>query len=268
MAQVARISGPLLAANLKRTQSNLAFETDLLYLDVTNSRIGIETNVPGYTLDVNGDAQIGNIEIDTNTITTTNTNGNLILNANGTGIISVSSKVVEDVATPVAGTDAANKAYVDAQISGAGGGTLTLGTPTDGSLTTCSAYLGWTSSTLVVDAIDDLNEVVENIRNNTFVKEVDFTADQTVGGAGLVVTLTITATGNANRYTIDWGDGNTTTGTTDSTPTHTYSSNVGSPFDVEVLVFANYVIENCSRVDIGYTLKWFVKLKCGINTLY
>ena len=33
MAQVARISGPLLAANLVRTQANLAFETDLLDLD-------------------------------------------------------------------------------------------------------------------------------------------------------------------------------------------------------------------------------------------
>lgn len=254
---IGRVSGPMLQANLVRQGTDVAFETDLLYLDVTNSRIGIETNVPGYTLDVNGDAQIGNIEIDTNTITTTNTNGNLILNANGTGIISVSSKVVEDVATPVAGTDAANKAYVDAQISGAGGGTLTLGTPTDGSLTTCSAYLGWTSSTLVVDAIDDLNEVVENIRNNTFVKEVDFTADQTVGGAGLVVTLTITATGNANRYTIDWGDGNTTTGTTDSTPTHTYSSNVGSPFDVEVTAYNNSGCgtgSTASKVRAGYII--------------
>ena len=39
MAQVARISGPLLAANLKRTQSNLAFETDLLYIGALNGRV-------------------------------------------------------------------------------------------------------------------------------------------------------------------------------------------------------------------------------------
>ena len=55
--------------------------------------------------------------------------------------------------------------------------TTTLATPTDGSLTTDGAYVYWTTSTKVTDAIDDLNEVTENIRNNTFVKSVDFTAN-------------------------------------------------------------------------------------------
>jgi len=41
---IGRISGPLLKSNLLREGVNLAFETDLLYLDVNNSRIGI--NVP------------------------------------------------------------------------------------------------------------------------------------------------------------------------------------------------------------------------------
>ena len=50
-----------------------------------------------------------------------------------------------------------------------------------------------------------MNEGLENVRNNTFVKSVDFTADNTVGGAGLVVTLTITTVGNTNRYDIPWG---------------------------------------------------------------
>jgi hypothetical protein len=58
-----------------------------------------------------------------------------------------------------------------------------------------------------------------------------------VGGAGLVVTLTITAVGNADRYDITWGDGTTTIGTTDTTPSHTYSTNVGSPFDVTVRAY-------------------------------
>ena len=72
------------------------------------------------------------------------------------------------------------------------------------------------------EAIDDLNEVIENKRNDTFVRTVDFTADQTVGGAGLTTTLTIVTEGNANRYTIDWGDGDVTTATPDSTSiTHT-----------------------------------------------
>ncbi len=38
---VGRISGPLLKANLERNGIDLAVETDLLYIDATNNRIGI-----------------------------------------------------------------------------------------------------------------------------------------------------------------------------------------------------------------------------------
>ena len=78
---------------------------------------------------------------------------------------------------------------------------------------------------------------MENERNNTFVKSVDFTTDKSSGGNPLTATLTITAVGNADRYTIDWGDGNITTATSDSTPTHTYSNNAQSPYDVTVTAF-------------------------------
>lgn len=84
---VGRISGPLLKSNLLRQGVDLAFETDLLYLDVNNSRVGIKTASPVAELDINGSARIqtldildttlpiGNITIDgaTNTISTTET---------------------------------------------------------------------------------------------------------------------------------------------------------------------------------------------------
>jgi hypothetical protein len=54
---VGRISGPLLSKNLLRDGVDLAFETDLLYLDVTNGRIGIKKATPDYELDVNGTAR-------------------------------------------------------------------------------------------------------------------------------------------------------------------------------------------------------------------
>ena len=86
-----RISGPLLARNLFRDDVPLAFynanssEDPVLYLDVTNTRVGIRKNAPGYPLDVkgtiNGDVlrivetdpgtgrgTIGRIFISTNTI--------------------------------------------------------------------------------------------------------------------------------------------------------------------------------------------------------
>ena len=51
---VGRITGPLLASNLRRDGVDIAVETDLLYLDVRNGRIGIKNSEPQYELDVNG----------------------------------------------------------------------------------------------------------------------------------------------------------------------------------------------------------------------
>ena len=50
----------MLESNLTRV-SDLAFQTDLLYLDVDNSRVGIRTAAPGnFALDVNGTARFQN----------------------------------------------------------------------------------------------------------------------------------------------------------------------------------------------------------------
>lgn len=76
---IGRISGPLLKANLIRDGVDLAFETDLLYLDVNNSRIGVRSASPQYTLDVQGTTRstnlivsdqlnIGNFTVSNNTI--------------------------------------------------------------------------------------------------------------------------------------------------------------------------------------------------------
>lgn len=62
---IGRISGPLLKANLNREGIDLAFETDLLYLDVNNSRIGVKTASPQYDLDVNGTTRTTNLIVDT-----------------------------------------------------------------------------------------------------------------------------------------------------------------------------------------------------------
>jgi len=78
---VGRISGPLLKDNLERNGINLAFETDLLYLDVNNQKIGVNNNNPQFELDVNGtvksfhsqisdSANIATIEIKENSIST------------------------------------------------------------------------------------------------------------------------------------------------------------------------------------------------------
>ena len=51
---IGRISGSVLKSNLTRNGTDLAFETNLLYLDVTNSYVGIGTSSPTTELDVSG----------------------------------------------------------------------------------------------------------------------------------------------------------------------------------------------------------------------
>ena len=83
VTNVGRISGPLLKENLTRT-SDLAFETDLLFIGHTNGRIGVKNSAPTRDFQVTGNARyagdliatnsasIGNIDIDgpTNTFST------------------------------------------------------------------------------------------------------------------------------------------------------------------------------------------------------
>ena len=61
---IGRISGPLLKENLVRNGINIAFETDLLYLDVVNQRIGIKTVAPTHELQINGTTKTTNLIVD------------------------------------------------------------------------------------------------------------------------------------------------------------------------------------------------------------
>jgi len=122
--------------------------------------------------------------------------------------------------------DTANAAFLAANNISVVGNTINLGTPTDGSLTNVGAYSGWTTTTKVTDAIDDLNEMLDNVRSNTFVKSVSFTASPLGAGSGSVVTLTVApVTSNGTlRYDVDWGDGGAnTTACTTTTIAHTYT---------------------------------------------
>ena len=82
---IGRISGPLLKANLVREGVNLAFETDLLYLDVNSSRIGVKTSSPQYDLDISGTTRTTNLIVDTQaTIAEFTLSGNTIASSNNT----------------------------------------------------------------------------------------------------------------------------------------------------------------------------------------
>jgi hypothetical protein len=93
-AELGRISGPLLAENLLRRGTDLAFETQLLYLDVTNGRIGIHTSSPTNELQVVGTARTTNVTVDTQaTLASLTLFNNSIQNTIGGIIISPNQSV-------------------------------------------------------------------------------------------------------------------------------------------------------------------------------
>lgn len=65
---IGKISGPLLKENLLRDGVDLAFETDLIYLDVNNRRVGIKTSTPSHDLTVNGTTRTTNLEVTTGAV--------------------------------------------------------------------------------------------------------------------------------------------------------------------------------------------------------
>ena len=93
--ELGRISGPLLADNLKRNGINLAFETNLLYFDVTNNRIGINFNAPTNDLFVHSTTNAPVVQIDTG-----GEFANFVINTNNisatTGSITVSPNQSSD----------------------------------------------------------------------------------------------------------------------------------------------------------------------------
>lgn len=95
MAQVGRISGPLLKDNLERNGKNLAFsntfsDTELLYLDVNTGRIGINNDAPSRNLEINGTSRTVNLntttalnaaDLEITNSTISNLSGDINLNA-------------------------------------------------------------------------------------------------------------------------------------------------------------------------------------------
>ena len=66
---ITKIAGELLESNLIRNQ-DLAFNTNLLYVDVSNGRIGIKTDSPGnFALDVAGNTRISGDQTITGNLT-------------------------------------------------------------------------------------------------------------------------------------------------------------------------------------------------------
>jgi hypothetical protein len=189
-----KISGNILNDNLQRG-TNLAIQGNLLYVDVVNTRIGINTNSTTQTLTVVGNASIST---DLNVLGTTTGNiGNFsTLQVSGNGNIA-GIRIVGNAVSAVSGvlalgsnanisitggsanylftTDGAgNLSWSDpGNIAGLLGNTIDMGTPSLGNLTSNAVTL--TTTTTVTDGIAQLNTVLgklvpaspPNFPNNT-----------------------------------------------------------------------------------------------------
>lgn len=125
---IGRISGSVLKSNLTRNGTDLAFETNLLYLDVTNSRVGIGTSEPTTTLQISGTTTTGGltangaVNIDG---TGTSNMDNVIIGANTAAAVTTTS-LVATTADINAGT--IDNAVIGATTAAAITGTTIAGT--------------------------------------------------------------------------------------------------------------------------------------------
>jgi hypothetical protein len=91
------VKGQILSSNLERDGIDLAFNTDLVYLDVGANSVGINTTTPASTLEVVGNITVGNIVIP------------------NVGNVTLGNVYINNLSNPVQAQDAATKQYVDNQ---------------------------------------------------------------------------------------------------------------------------------------------------------
>ena len=105
------------------TNANLSGAAAISNANLANSTVTIGTTqiaLGGSSTTLNGLTQvnISNLQVTGNTISATNSNGSINFVSSGTGTIDVGGSRVTSLSSPTQATDAANKAYVDATVTG------------------------------------------------------------------------------------------------------------------------------------------------------
>jgi hypothetical protein len=174
-----KISGNILADNLQRG-ANLSIQGNLFYVDVVNSRIGVNTDsttatltVAGNTnisttLNVTGNAIVGNLSTAGSVLTTGNVTGNgVTLSGNAISAVSGKLSLGSNANITISGgtlnyvltTDGAgNLSWSSAGSIGVIGNSIPMGTNSLGNLVSNAVTL--TTATSVTDGITQLNTVL------------------------------------------------------------------------------------------------------------
>ena len=236
---IGRVAGPLLYSDLDRQGVDLQFSTSnqpLLYLDFANFRAAINANTVNTTatFTVNGDALLSNLHISDTTISS---DSDITLSAAGNVKIGHIDAVKIDggsqnyiMTTDGLGNLSWENLNVLADELDLAASNINLGITTDGSTVDYAAYRYWTEQTSIADAVDNLNQVMLNVYQGTYVGQADFTANVSAGPSPLTVSFSPTnIVGNPTDYLWEFGDGITST---EQNPVHTYVNDQGGQFAV------------------------------------
>lgn len=159
--ELGRISGPLLSDNLIRHGIDLAFETDLLYIDVNNQRVGIQTSSSGRLLDINGKTLTTNLIVDNwFTVPDFDIHTNEIQNLLGPIYIQPSGQSLDGI---IDGGVSGTISFVD-DADGGSAGTLTFTLTADGGNSSPYGSVGITRApALTTDNLKITDQLIKNL---------------------------------------------------------------------------------------------------------
>ena len=177
----------------------------------TNGEIEDSGNLTfdGTTLTVTGAAQIDNINVNGNTISSTNANGDIVIAPNGAGAIDANGATITNVAQPTANTDVVTLEYLDSRTI-----TIAADIGLDDEITLTSETITFSGNTGITTTVSD-NQIDIDLDDTAVTpgsygsttQIPTFTVDQqgrlTAAGTVNVATQLAIADDNANSDTVD-----------------------------------------------------------------